>query len=84
MGESIACNSGLYDWIAIDQEDYVTKAVAFSSDIENLAKLRSMLRAQVLSSPLFDAKRFANYFEAALRKMWDNKNNHYKEEITNL
>tara|TARA_B110000008_G_scaffold278689_1_gene323222 strand:- start:237 stop:2240 length:2004 start_codon:yes stop_codon:yes gene_type:complete len=84
LGESIACNSGLYDWIAIDQEDYVTKAVAFSSDIENLAKLRSMLRAQVLSSPLFDAKRFANYFEAALRKMWDNKNNHYKEEITNL
>jgi predicted O-linked N-acetylglucosamine transferase (SPINDLY family) len=28
------------------------------------------MRNQVLASPIFDAPRFANHFEAALRSMW--------------
>ena len=70
LGESIAHNTGLTDWIAVDEEDYVAKAIAFSSDLEGLGKLRSRLRAQVLSRPLFDAERFANHFKNALRGMW--------------
>ena len=70
LGESIAHNTGLSDWIAVDEEDYVAKAIAFSSDFEGLGKLRSRLRAQVLSCPLFDAERFANHFNNALRGMW--------------
>ena len=75
LGESIAHNTGLSDWIAADEDDYVAKAISFASDFKSLAELRSSLRAQVLSSPLFDAKRFANNFETALREMWDEKNN---------
>jgi len=67
---SIAHNAGLPDWIAADVDDYVAKAVAFSSDLERLSALRTALRQQVLASPLFDAPRFAKNFEDALWEMW--------------
>ena len=70
LGESIAHNTGLSDWIAVDEEDYVAKAITFSTDLEGLEKLRSRLREQILSCPLFDAERFANHFKNALRGMW--------------
>ncbi len=67
---SIANNAGLPDWVAADEADYVAKAVAYASDLERLAALRSVLREQVLASPLFDAPRFARNFEDALWGMW--------------
>jgi predicted O-linked N-acetylglucosamine transferase (SPINDLY family) len=69
-GESLATNAGLTDWIAVDADDYVTRAVRYAADLQGLAALRSGLRQQVLASPLFDAPRFARHFEAALRGMW--------------
>ena len=70
LGESIANNAGLGDWIADDEDDYVAKAVALTSDLDQLAALRAGLRARVLASPLYDGARFAGHFEAALRGMW--------------
>ena len=70
VGETIAHNAGLSDWIAADEDDYVAKAAAFASDLEGLAKLRAGLRQQVLASPLFDAARFARHFEEAAWGMW--------------
>ena len=67
---SIAHNAGLPDWIAADEDDYVGRAVAFTSNLGRLATLRAGLRQQVLASPLFDARRFARNFEAALWGMW--------------
>ena len=69
LGESIAHNSGLSDWIAVDEEEYVSKAVQFSSDLPALAALRIGLRDQVLQAPLFDAPRFARHFEQAVWSM---------------
>jgi predicted O-linked N-acetylglucosamine transferase (SPINDLY family) len=68
--KSIAHHAGLLDWVAVDKDDYVDKAVAFTSDLERLAVLRAGLRQQVLASPLFDAPRFARNFEDALWGMW--------------
>lgn len=68
--KSIAHHVGLPDWVAADRDDYVAKAVAFASDLERLADLRSGLRQQALASPLFDARRFARNFEEALQGMW--------------
>lgn len=68
--KSIAHHAGLPDWVAVDKNDYVAKAVAFTSNLERLAALRSGLRQQVLASPLFDAARFARNFEDALWGMW--------------
>jgi predicted O-linked N-acetylglucosamine transferase (SPINDLY family) len=70
LGESILHNAALPDWIASDEDDYVTKALAFTSDFGHLAALRAGLRQQVLASPLFDVPCFARHFEAALRGMW--------------
>ena len=71
LGESIAHAAGLPQWIAADDDEYVAKAVAFSSNLESLAQLRSSLRARVLASPLFDAPRFARSLEHALWGMWE-------------
>lgn len=70
VGETIAHNAGLSEWIAEDEHDYVAKAVYFASNLEQLAKLRAGLRQQVLASPLFDAPRFARHFEEAMWGMW--------------
>ncbi len=80
LGESIAINTGLNKWIASDEEDYINKALKFSSDLEGLKKLRSRLRSDVISSPLFDAERFGNFFEEALKGMWEEKSNHDKRK----
>ena len=70
VGESIAHNAGLADWIADDPEDYVAKAVAKAADLEALAGLRGVLRQRLLTSPLSDGPRFARNFEAAIWEMW--------------
>ena len=70
-GETIAWNCGQSDWIASDKEDYVCKAISFSSDLEKLAALRQRLRDRLLHSPLCDAPRFARFFEEAMFQMWD-------------
>ena len=70
-GETIAHNSGQAGWIAEDEADYIEKAICFSNDLQALAKLRAGLRAQVLSSPLFDAKSFARNFEQAMFEIWE-------------
>jgi len=70
QGIGLLMNAGLPEWVATDPRDYVARAVAHASDLQGLALLRSGLRQQVLDSPLFDASRFAQHFEAALRGMW--------------
>ena len=67
LGESIAHNSGLSDWIAMDEGDYISKAAGFASDLESLSALRRGMREQILNMPLFDAARFAGRFEEALK-----------------
>lgn len=71
IGEGIAHNAGLADWIAESEDDYVAKAAAFAADLAGLARLRSSLRERVLASPLFDAPRFARHLEDALWGMWE-------------
>jgi predicted O-linked N-acetylglucosamine transferase (SPINDLY family) len=74
LGESIAHNSNLSDWIAEDNEDYIAKAIEFSSDLSALEMLRQSLRENLLKTPLFALPRFANNFEKALWEMRDSIN----------
>jgi protein O-GlcNAc transferase len=62
--------AGLQDWVATSVEDYIAKAIAKAHDTAALITLRAGLRAQVSTSPLFDAQRFARNFEQALWGMW--------------
>jgi predicted O-linked N-acetylglucosamine transferase (SPINDLY family) len=70
VGETIAHNCGMSEWIAADNDDYVRKAVTYSSDFGKLAEIRKSLRQHVLASPLFDAPRFSKNFEDAMWGMW--------------
>ena len=70
IGETIAQHVGAFDWIAEDQEDYLAKAVAYTSNIEQLTAVSSTLRDRVLASRLFDAVAMAGYFEDAMWGMW--------------
>ncbi|TNC93749.1 MAG: hypothetical protein FD121_1664, partial [Gallionellaceae bacterium] len=44
QGASLLTASGLPDWIARDEDDYVAKAIAFAGDLPKLAALRAGLR----------------------------------------
>ncbi|HNI74400.1 MAG TPA: tetratricopeptide repeat protein, partial [Accumulibacter sp.] len=70
VGETVAVNAGLADWIADDDQRYVELAVDKAGNLADLAERRASLRQQMLVSPLFDAKRFARHLEAAVRGMW--------------
>jgi len=75
-GETIAINSGQSMWLAKDDQEYLDKAIYFSSDLNILSQIRNNLRRKVLSSPLMDAKRFTLNFENAIEKMWKKDSAH--------
>ena len=81
FGESINSNLNMHDWVAKNHEEYVFKAVKFSSNLDELSKIRMNLRKIALQSPVFDAPRFANHFSIMLWEMWHNfsKKNEFKK-----
>jgi protein O-GlcNAc transferase len=70
QGLGLLMNAGMPNWVAADETDYVAKAVAYAADLPALAAQRVALRQRMLASPVLDADRFAQHFEAALRGMW--------------
>lgn len=54
---------GLNEFIAIDKEDYIKKAVALSKDIEKLRHLKLNLRNMLQKSVFFKHKEFADSLE---------------------
>ena len=73
-GESINSNLGMHDWIAKNYDEYVSKAIKFSSNIDQLSKIRMNLRQTFLQSPVCDAPRFAEHFSKMLWDMWKKLN----------
>ena len=70
FGESINSNLNMPNWIAENYEDYILKAKKFSSDINELSKIRTNLRQNCLQSPVFDSKRLSKHFDLMLWKIW--------------
>ena len=71
FGESINSNLNMYDWIAKNEKEYVSIALKFSSNLDELSKIRMSLRKKALQSPVFDAPRFAEYLSKIFWKMWE-------------
>lgn len=76
QGASLLGAAGLTEWIAETPDDFVSRAIGLAGDPSMLAELRAGLRAKVLFSPLFDAKKFAVNLETALEEIWLNKIRH--------
>ena len=75
FGESINSNLNMSNWIAENYADYILKAKKFSSDINELSKIRTRLRQSCLQSPVFDSKRFSQHFDQMLWKIWKDFDN---------
>ena len=69
--ESINHNSAMSDWIATSDDEYLSKAIQFTSNLAKLKKIRNELRKKVLNSPSFNSSLFADQFSNALWKMWN-------------
>ena len=76
--ESINYNSGLSDWVATDENEYIAKAIEFSANLELLSETKKNLRQGVHNSPFFTASLFAEHFKDNMWQIWKkyiNKNN---------
>ncbi len=69
-GVSLLSNMAMPDFICATPEQFVSKAVKMSGDLESLSRLRAGLRTRMQQSPLMDATRFARNMENAFRDMW--------------
>ena len=74
FGESINSNLNMTEWIAKNSDEYIFKAIKFSSNLNELSKIRSTLRARALRSPVFNEINFAKHFDKMLWGMWKNFN----------
>ena len=70
--ESIIHNSGMSDWVANDENEYVKKAIKFSTNLELLTGINKSLRQVALESPLFNSTLFAKQLNNAFWEMWNN------------
>lgn len=71
IGESLMRNSGLTDWVAIDNNDYVNKAVGYASEPSRLVNLRKEMRELLRKSPLFNTDKFIDNFVSTLYSIGD-------------
>jgi predicted O-linked N-acetylglucosamine transferase (SPINDLY family) len=65
-GYSLNKNLAMDEWIAKNNNDYIAKAITFSSDINYLSNIKSELAQRVNTSPLFDTNKFYKNFKDCL------------------
>lgn len=70
MGENILRQTGLTEFLAHDEEDYIQRAIEAVSRHTHLATLRETMRERMLNSSMSDTARFTGYFETAIRLAW--------------
>ena len=70
IGTSINKNLKMDDWIALNEKDFIMKAVDKVSNLEKLAQIKNELRNKFLESPLADSQKFVKQFEDSLKLMW--------------
>jgi predicted O-linked N-acetylglucosamine transferase (SPINDLY family) len=74
QGVGILMNAGLAEWVATNEDEYVTQAISHARDLQRLATFRNGLRQQALTSPIMNSQRFAQSFEVVFNEMWDRSN----------
>ena len=66
-GPSINNNLHLNEWIAKNDDEYISKAIKFSENKKYLTNLKKELRNKALAGPLFDSESFSeNFYEMLL------------------
>lgn len=70
VGWSLLQAVGRPEWVGVDVEDYVRKAVGLAQDPVRLVAIRAGLRNEMAASPLLDHAGQAQRFGDALRRCW--------------
>ena len=63
------------DWIADNEHEYISKAIGFSENLEQLSKIRKGLISKTHKSCLFNASLFAEEFSKTIWQIWKKFNN---------
>ena len=70
VSASLATAIGLPDLIVRSPEEYRTLTIHLAHDRDALARIRSRLAANRLTTPLFDSRLFVRHLEAGYEAMW--------------
>ena len=70
IGASILGSVRHSEWIAMNEDEYIEKAVTLANDLDRLAVIRSQLRGQMEGLAIMDEAGFVNKLETAYRQMW--------------
>lgn len=66
-----AVGNGLENLICYTQDEFINKAIYYANNRAELNLLKTNLRHKTLLSPLCDADLFADNFNIAMQKLWD-------------
>lgn len=69
-GLSLLSNTGLAEFVAHTEDDYIRIAKDLATDRPRRQKLRDNLRARLKASPVMDGPAFARDIEAIFRNVW--------------
>jgi protein O-GlcNAc transferase len=69
-GASLLLAANMPELVASSREDYVQKAIQVAGSPESTSRLKSKLRSNQHSAPLFDTPSFTRYLEKAYEAMW--------------
>lgn len=72
MTSSLLHHSGLKEWIAYDEEDYIQKAVDACNNIDKLANLKHTIRLKFLNGKVSDHVGFTRDFEQLMLNTYHN------------
>ena len=67
---SVLTAIGLPQFIASTPDEYLTIATELANNLDELERIRRVLREQMKSSSLCDGKKFTGILEEAYREMW--------------
>jgi protein O-GlcNAc transferase len=70
VGASFLTTAGMAELIARSVDEYVSIACHLAASSATLEQLRGTLRSRLAASPLLNAGKFTDDFEAALREAW--------------
>tara|TARA_Y100001960_G_scaffold255603_1_gene273893 strand:- start:95 stop:1990 length:1896 start_codon:yes stop_codon:yes gene_type:complete len=68
--ESINHNAEMRDWIAENENDYLSKAIGFSKNLDQLSEIRKKLILKTYKLPLFNTSLFAEDFSKKIWQIW--------------
>ena len=74
VGVASKSNSKLDYLISSDTDDYIKKAIFLAQDKDKLKQLKEKLFDEILSTPLFDSKKFTKNFEQSMLDVVDMQN----------